>query len=305
MKKSLTGMVALGAASLLALTACATDGGTGEAGDNNGNGSENTGPISVAYVAGWTDGQSIAYLLEDQLGKLGYEVDVTDMADNGPLYAGLAQGDLDISASAWPEVTQKSFWDQFGESIEDLSTWYDGAVLTIAVPEYSSLTSLEDLAGNADLLNGEIVGIEPGAGLTGVTQDSMMPAYGLEDDFTLLTSSTATMLTVLGEAMENEEEIAVTLWRPFWAYSAYDVRDLEDPLGAMGEPEGLHVLARDGFTADFPELAEFISALKLNDDAYGALEALITSDEFEGDSEGAVDQWISENAEAFPGLIVE
>src|SRR5690606_25176037 len=142
---------------------------------------------------------------------------------------------------------------------------YDGAVLTIAVPEYSAITSLEELADNADLFNCEIIGIEPGAGLTEVTETSMMPEYDREYSFTLRTSETAYMLTLLGEAIDNQEEIIVTLWRPFRANSAYPVRDLEDPLGAMGDPEGLHVLGRDGFAADFPELADFIAQLKLDD----------------------------------------
>lgn len=310
MKKRLMGALALGTTALIALAGCSGDGtgGTGGTSTPENGGSETTetaGSLEIGYIAGWTDGQSLAYLLKDQFEKMGYEIDITDLTDNGPMYAALSQGDLDINASAWPEVTHASYMKEFGDTIEDLGTWYDGAVLTIAVPEYSQINSLEELADNVDVFDGEIIGIEPGAGLTEVTQTSMMQAYGLEDSYTLRTSSTATMLTLLGEAIDNEEEIVVTLWRPFWANSAYPVRDLADPLGAMGEPEGLHVLGRDGFAADFPELAEFIAQLKLDDDEYGALESLVTSEEFEGDTEGAVDAWIADHADAFPGLLTE
>ena len=310
MKKRFMSAFALGTAGLIALSGCAGDGTGGTGGgsatdDASGDTTETLETLEIGYITGWTDGQSIAYLLADQLEKMGYGAEITDLTDNGPMYAGLSQGDLDIHASAWPEVTQANYMAEFGDTIEDLGTWYDGAALTIAVPEYSSITSIDELTDNVDLFNGEIIGIEPGAGLTEVTETSMMPEYELEDSYTLRTSSTASMLTLLGEAIDNEEEIVVTLWRPFWAYAEYPVRDLEDPLGAMGEAEGLHVLARDGFAAEFPELADFIAQLKLDDDAYGALESLVTSDEFEGDSEGAVDQWISENADAFPGLLTE
>lgn len=297
-RTKLTGALALSTAALFGLAGCAGDGGSGDNGAPEG-------PISISFVSGWTDGQSLAYLLEDQLQKLGYETEMQELADNGPVYGGLSEGDIDIAASAWPEVTQASFWDEFGDSIEDLATWYDGAVLTIAVPSYSAITSLDELKDNADLFNGEIVGIEPGAGLTGVTEDSMMPAYELEEEFSLLTSSTAAMLTVLGEAIANEEEVVVTLWRPFWAYNEYDVRDLEDPLGAMGEPEGLHILARDGFTADYADIVELIAEIKLSDEAYGELEGLVTSEEYEGDSAAAIDEWISQNSDAFPTLLTE
>lgn len=304
-KLRFSGLIALAAAASLALAGCTSggNGGGGTEGENGGGSERPTDPISIAYVAGWTDGQSMAYLLKDQLEKLDYEVELVDLVDNGPLYAGLSRGDIDISASSWPEVTQASFWEEYKDSLESLSTWYDGAVLTIAVPSYSKINSMAELKDNAALFGGEIIGIEPGAGLTDVTENKMMPAYELENDFNLVTSSTSAMLTVLGEALEKQQEIVVTLWRPFWAYNQYDVRDLADPLQAMGEPEGLHVLARGGFSADYAEIAQLISQLKLDDDAYGALEGLVTSDEFEGDPEGAVSAWIADHADAFPTLI--
>lgn len=300
MKKKYAGVLALGAASMLALSAC-SGGGGGDEGDGGGGGGET---ITLGYIEGWTDGQSMTYLLADQLEKLGYEVDIQTLTDNGPLYAALSQGDIDIFPSGWPEVTHKSYMDEFGDDIESLGVYYDNAKLTIAVPSYSKIDSMDELKDNADLFGSEIIGIEPGAGLTKVTQESMMPEYGLED-WNLATSSTASMLTVLGDAIENKEEVVVTLWRPFWANSEYDIKDLEDPKGAMGEPEGLHMLGTKGTAEKFPDAAELIEGLQLDDDAYGALESLITSDEFEDDSEGAVDKWIEENPEAFSTLLTE
>ena len=294
--RKMTTLLALGAAAALTLTACAS----GDEGDtgNGDAGGDDLGTISLAFTPGWSDGQSITYLLQDQLEKIGYTVEIEEVADNGPLYAAVANGDIDIHSSAWPEVTQAAYMEEFGDQIESLGVWYDGAVLTLAVPSYSEIDSMAELADNGDLFGNEIIGIEPGAGLTEVTQNSVMPAYGL-DDWTLATSSTASMLTVLGDAIDNEEEVVVTLWRPFWANSAYDIKDLEDPEGAMGEPEGLHVNATLGFGEEHPEAAEFIAGLQLSDEAYGALEELVTSDEYDGDTEGAIDQWLEENPDAF------
>ena len=70
--------------------------------------------------------------------------------------------------------------EEYGDSIEDLGAYYDDAKLTIAVPSYVDITSIEDLAGNADRFGGRIVGIEPGAGLTAPTQDSMLPVFGID-----------------------------------------------------------------------------------------------------------------------------
>ena len=305
MKKKLTGLLALGAVASLALAGCSNGGGDAE-GTDEGNASGASGTIKLGFLPSWTDGLSTAYLLEDQLGKLGYDVELDEQTEVSVLYAGLAGGDFDMYPSAWSEATHADYMEQFGDSIEDIGTYYGGAVLTLAVPDYmEDVNSIEDLVGQGDRFGGQIMGIEPGAGLTKQTQETAMPEYGLDGEYELVTSSTAAMLASLQEATANEEDIVVTSWRPFWANSAFSLKDLEDPKGAMGEPEGLHFLGKDGFKAEFPEAAEFIAGIELSDEAYDSLEGLVTGDEYEGDPEGAVDAWIAENPDAFPGLLTE
>ena len=41
------------------------------------------------------------------------------------------------------------------------------------------INSLDELADHADEFDGKIIGIEPGAGLTRVTKEEMLPAYGI------------------------------------------------------------------------------------------------------------------------------
>jgi len=303
-KRHLTSIVALGAAMSLALVGCASNAGD-DNGDANGSTTEEKGSITMGFLSAWTDGLSTAYLLQDQLEKLGYEVEMEDVVDAGPLYTALSQGDVDMYPSAWSEVTHASYMDEYGDKIEDLGTYYEGAVLTIAVPDYlTDINSLEDLKANADLFDGKIIGIEPGAGLTKATQESMIPEYGL-DNYELVTSSTGGMLAELDTAVAAEEPIVVTLWRPFWANSNWPMKDLEDPKGAMGDTEGLHFLGKLGFAEEFPEAAEYIEKIKLTDDQYGALEGLVTSDEYKDKSEEAVDKWIEEYGAEIDWLITE
>ncbi len=300
--RKLTGILALGAAATLALAGCSSDGGDNGTADA---GSEEMGTITLGFLPSWTDGLSTAYLLENQLEKLGYTVEMQELTEAGPLYAGLAQGDVDMYPSAWPEVTHASYMEEYGDSIEDIGAYYEGAVLTIAVPDYVDITSIEDLKGNADMFGGEIVGIEPGAGLTGVTQDSMIPAYELGDEYTLLTSSTAAMLTELENAIAAEDDIVVTSWRPFWANDAYNLRDLEDPRGAMGEPEALHFLGTSDFSERFPEAAELIAGIQLDDAQYASLEDMVVNEYGQGQEAEAVEAWIEANPDAFSTLIAD
>jgi len=297
-KRNLTGVLALGAAATLVLTGCgANDDGSDAAGGGSG---ESCDTITLGFLPSWTDGLSTAYLLENRLEALGYDVEMETLTEAGPLYTGLAQGDVDIYPSAWPELTHASYMEQYGDSIEDLGAYYDNAKLTIAVPSYVDIDSIEDLAGNADRFGGRIVGIEPGAGLTAQTQDSMIPAYGLEDEYELITSSTVAMTTELSNAIAAQEDIVVTSWRPFWANDAYDLKDLEDPKGAMGEPESLHFLGTEGFSERCAEAADLIGGIRLDDAEYGTLEDLVVNEFGEGREAEAIEAWLEQYPDVVP-----
>jgi glycine betaine/proline transport system substrate-binding protein len=288
----------------LALASCGSnDDDTGSEGGDTGStgaaGGDKT--IVLGYIPSWTDGLSTAYLLENQLEAAGYTVEHQEITEAAILYTGLANGDIDIYPSAWPEVTHVDYMEQYGDDIEDLGAYYANAKLTIAVPEYVDVDSIADLQGQGDRFGGRIVGIEPGAGLTRVTKESVMPTYGLEDEFTLAESSTTAMLAELQEAVDKQEDIVVTLWRPFWANSSFPVKDLEDPEGALGEAEGLHFLATKGFSEEFPEVAEWIGQIKLDDDQYGSLEDLVVN-VHEGDPAAGVAAWLEENPDVITSL---
>ncbi|NCD20056.1 MAG: glycine betaine ABC transporter substrate-binding protein [Actinobacteria bacterium] len=303
-----TGGAAIGGVALaVTLAACGgstdTEETTTAAGDATGDGASGT--IVLGFIPSWTDGLSTAYLLEDQLGKLGYDVEMETLTEAAPLYAGLAGGDVDAYPSAWPEVTHVAYMEEYGEDIEDLGAYYDNAKLTFAVPSYTEIDSIADLKGNADTFGGRIVGIEPGAGLTRATQESVIPGYELGDEYELVTSSTPAMLTELQKAIDNEEDIVVTLWKPFWANAAFDVKTLEDPDGLLGEAEALHFLGYAGFSERFPEAAELIAGIKLDDAQYGALEDMVVNEYGEGREPEAIDAWIEQYPDAFDTLITE
>jgi len=295
-KRTLIGALALGASATIALTGC---GANGDADAGSTDAAAECSTITLGFLPSWTDGLSTAYLLENRLKALGYTVEMQTLTEAGPLYTGLAQGDVDIYPSAWPELTHASYMETYGDSIEDLGAYYDDAKLTIAVPSYVDIDSIEDLAGNADRFGGRIVGIEPGAGLTAQTQESMIPAYGLGDEYDLITSSTAAMTTELATAIAAEEDIVVTSWRPFWANDTFDLKDLDDPKGAMGEPESLHFLATAGFSERCGEAADLIGGIRLDDEQYGTLEDLVVNEYGEGRETEAVEAWL----EQYPDVV--
>jgi glycine betaine/proline transport system substrate-binding protein len=289
----------LGAATAaLVLTASGCSGSIGPGGGGSGGGKT----ITMGMIPSWTDGVTTTYLLKNILESKGYTVKITKLSDNDPSYAALANGDIDIFASAWPERTQRSYMDKYGAKIEDLGKYYADAGLFLAVPTYSGINSIADLPSHAQELGGKIIGIEPGAGLTKATKDDVLPAYGLDADFELVLSSTAAMLTALKKATAAKQPIVATLWKPFWANQAFPVQPLEDPKGAFGQPESLHSLARGGFSEDFPAIAKMIKNFKLDDAQYGSLEDTVVNTFGEGKEVEAVQAWLQQNPDYAPVL---
>lgn len=273
------------------LVACSSDSSDSASGsDNDGD----KGTITMGYIPSWTDGLSTAYLLQNKLEEAGYTVEHEQLNDAAVVYTALASGDIDIYPSAWSEFTHKQYMDKYSDKVEDYGAYYENARLTWAVPEYmDDVNSIEDLKGQAYRFGGQVVGIEPGAGLTKASQETI-EGYEL-DGYNLSTSSTPAMLSELKSATDAEEDIVVTLWRPFWANAKFPVKDLEDPKGTLGDTEGLHWLGRDGFEEDNPEVAEWLKGLKLDDEQYGTLEDLVVNEYGEGKEPEAVQDWLDKN----------
>lgn len=250
--------------------------------------------ITLAAFNGWDESFASAHLLKHVLEDDGYAVDIRAL-DAGPGYTGLAKGDIDVILDAWLPVTHEDYLEQYRDSIEPQGCWYDNAKLTIAVTEDSPARSIADLKDLGDEYGARIVGIEPGAGLTGQTRKAMA-VYGL-DDWTLQVSSTPAMLAELKKAADAGTDIAVTLWRPHWAYDAFPVRDLADPEGAMGEAEKLLNFSRAGFAADNPYVTQLLHNLVIDDRHLSSLENMMFSAEhYNGKNlDAAVAAWARDN----------
>ncbi|MEX2627318.1 MAG: glycine betaine ABC transporter substrate-binding protein, partial [Ilumatobacteraceae bacterium] len=277
----------------------ATEPATTEAAGTDG-GESAGGEISLAWIP-WEENIANTNLWAEILENEGYDVTMQQL-DVAPTFQAVADGDRDIFLDVWLPGTHAQYWDEFGEQVEDLGSWYDEATLELSVPAYvDEVDSLADLADNADLFDGEIIGIEAGAGMMGLLRDDVVPAYGL-DDWTVVESSTPAMRTELQAAYENEEPIVVTLWSPHPEYADKDLKKLEDPEGAWGDAEQLHAIARPGFSEEFPEVATWIENFEMTFDQIHDLEGRI-ADAGEGNERQAAAEWIEANQDVVDGWL--
>ncbi|QSB15746.1 glycine betaine ABC transporter substrate-binding protein [Natronosporangium hydrolyticum] len=304
-------LMAGAAATALLVAACGNgdDNGNGDDTGANGNGERvcdepaDSNSITIGAFNGWEEGIAATYLWKAAFEAEGYDVTV-EFADVGPLYLGMAQCAYDVAFDAWLPATHEDYWDEHGDQMEDLGVWFDEAPLTIAVNEDAPIQSLDELADAADQFDNRIVGIEPGAGLTRITQDEVIPTYGLEG-MEFIESSTAAMLAELQGAVDRGDNVVVTLWEPHWAYDAFPIRNLEDPENALGDPEQIHAFARADFTADFAEAAEWVGNWSMTADDLYSLENIMfneneaaTEDEYEASTQ----QWLDENPDFLPNM---
>ena len=218
------------------------------------------------------------------------------------LYAQLAAGEIDVWTGAWLPQTHAPQLVEHGHDVEVLGTWYEGAQLTWAVPASSDLTSIADLAGRGEELGAEIVGVEPGSGHVRISRDEVLPAYGLADEYTVTTGSTRAMLTALDRAVALGRPIVVTLWEPHPAYGRYELRDLEDPMGALGEEERIEVVVREGFVADHPEIARWLTSFSLEEAELASLQVAL-EDAPPDEERRVVADWVAEHRALVDGWL--
>src|SRR5699024_12062596 len=104
----------------------------------------------------------------------------------------------------------------------------DEAPLALTVPTYmEDVNSIEDLEDNealGDELDWQITGIDPGGGIMALSEDAL--EENKLEQWDLQNSSEAARLTELEDAVDNEEPIVVTLWKPHWQFGTMELNML-------------------------------------------------------------------------------
>jgi glycine betaine/proline transport system substrate-binding protein len=261
-------------------------------GGGQGGGGGNDKSLTLGYID-WDEDVAVSnlakILLEDDLG---YDVEL-QLVDVGPLFNGVADGDIDAFLDVWLPKTHQTYWEQYQDRVVDLGQWYEGtASLGLGVPNYVEAQSIDELNEYRDQFGGQIVGIEPGSGIMSIAEENAIPGYGL--NYELVPSSTPAMLSELEQALDSEEPIVFTAWKPHWMFTAYDIRYLDDPKGEMGGSEQLSAIAREGLEDDSPDAFQLLDNITLSEEQLGDLELAIRD---AGDPEQGARDWLEQNRE--------
>jgi glycine betaine/proline transport system substrate-binding protein len=273
-----------------------------DSGDDSGPGttaSTNVGKgkaVKMGYIP-WDEGIATSFLWKQVLEERGFKPTLQQL-DPGPMFTALSQGRLDFQTDTWLPTTHAQYWKKYGSKLEDLGKWYDETSLELSVPSYvKGVKSLADLKKHEDEFGKKVIGIEASSGEMGILKDKVVKAYGLQD-WKIVSSSTASMLSQLDRSYKKKEPIAVTLWSPHWAYTKYDLRKLKDPKNAWSSGDGIHTSGRKGFAKDNPQVAKWLKNFTMDEKQLSTLENKITA-AGKGKEQDAVKDWLKAN----PGFI--
>lgn len=259
---------------------------------------EDKGSITLAYVE-WASEVASTNVVRAVLEEQGYDVTMTSLSA-AAMWQALAHGDADAIVAAWLPTTHADYFERVSDSVEDLGPNLDGTKLGLVVPAYTDLESVADINDHVDALDGQIIGIDPGAGLMSLTEEAL-DIYGL--NVNLRSGSDATMVAALASAISNEEDIVVTSWTPHWMFARWDLKYLEDPEGVFGGDEQIHTVARQGLSEDSPEAYTILSNFSWTPDQMG--EVMLLNQEEGADPYESAKQWVADNPDVVEQWLAE
>lgn len=223
--------------------------------------------FKLGYV-NWAEGIAMTHLaqviIEDEFD---YEVETT-MADVGPIFQGMVNGDIDAFMDVWLPITHKDYIDKLGDDLVRVGTNFTGARIGLVVPESVEINSIEELNEYKDKFGGEIYGIDAGAGVMKTTREAI-EYYDL--DFELIEGSEPAMTASIKTAVDDNDWIVVTGWEPHWKFARWDLKFLDDPDLIYGEEEILYTYSRTGLEEDHPQIVKFLKNFSMDSAELGDL----------------------------------
>ncbi|MCT8469727.1 glycine betaine ABC transporter substrate-binding protein [Chromohalobacter canadensis] len=253
---------------------------------------DSKGDITLAYVE-WSSEVASTNVVRAVLEEQGYNVEMSSLSA-AAMWQAVAYGDADGMVAAWLPSTHEQYLNEVGDKVENLGPNLQGTKLGLVAPSYTDISSIDELDDKADMVNDEIVGIDPGAGLMNLTEEAI-EEYDLGDAINLQSGSGATMTAALDSAIKNDEDIVVAGWTPHWMFARWDLKYLDDPKNVYGGAEHINTIVRQGLKEDMPEAYAILDNFEWTPEQMG--EVMLMNQEEDSDPYENAKKWVDENPE--------
>lgn len=217
---------------------------------------------------GWTDITATTAAASVVLDALGYDTETKILAV--PVtYTSMASGDIDVFLGNWMPTMEGDIAKYREEgSVDTVRANLEGAKYTLAVNKAAAdmgIKTFADIAANADALEGEIYGIEPGNDGNRLIQ-SMIDENAFDlGEFEVVKSSEQGMLAQVQRATRKEEPVVFLGWEPHPMNANFDLTYLEGGDDYFGPDLGgatVYTNTRAGFVEECPNLGKFLNNLE-------------------------------------------
>ena len=249
---------------------------------------------------GWTDITATTAAASVVLDALGYDTETKILAV--PVtYTSMASGDIDVFLGNWMPTMEGDIAKYREEgSVDTVRANLEGAKYTLAVNKAAAdmgIKTFADIAANADALEGEIYGIEPGNDGNRLIQ-SMIDENAFElGEFEVVESSEQGMLAQVQRATRKEEPVFLG-WEPHPMNANFDLTYLEGGDDYFGPDLGgatVYTNTRAGFVEECPNLGKFLNNLEFTLEMENEIMGAILDD---GEKpEEAAAAWIKANSD--------
>lgn len=243
-------------------------------------------------------------VVQELLERDGYNVEVTE-GSHAEIFPMLGEGEVDILAATWLPNGHSALYEPVRDVTFEIATLYEDARFFWVVPSYvpeETVSSIADLTDPAvrEMFPDQIVSLPEGTGLT-IAGQRVMDAYGLDDaGHELIAAPPAEWLGTFEEAIAAETWVVFPLWQPQWVNAGYDVRALEDPLNAYGEPDTAYLLGHQELKDKLsPESLERLSNVRLSIEDVTEMDRMVNVDGLT--PREAARTWIEANQETIEG----
>jgi len=247
--------------------------------------------VKIVYVE-WACATASSNVMKAVIEKhTDYDVELTSVSA-AAMYASLADGGQDALTTAWLPVTHGHYVEKYKNDIVDLGPSMEGAKIGLVVPAYVTINSIAQLDGSAEKFDGEIIGIDPGAGIMSKAEKAI-EEYNIKN-LELKDSSGPIMTAMLKSRYDDKKWVVVTGWVPHWKFAKFDLKFLEDPKKVFGESETINTFVRKGLKKDMPEVYKILDNFQWGPSEIGEVMAMNMEN---GEAEKNALIWVEKNPE--------
>ncbi len=251
---------------------------------------------------GWTDITATTATTSEILKGLGYETK-TQLLSVPVTYKSLANGDIDVFLGNWMPTMEGDIasYREAG-TVETITMNLEGAKYTLAVPKYvydAGVTDFADIAKYSKKFKSKVYGIEPGNDGNRLIQGMIdSNAFGLED-FDLVESSEAGMLSQVSRAVKRNNWIVFLGWAPHPMNANVEMAYLSGGDEYFGPNYGganVFTNVRKGYVDECPNVGKLLTNLEFSLAMENEVMASIL-DDGEEPAEAAT-KWLKANPQA-------